>query len=263
MATTYLAFLRPTTLPAAARITSYLGHTDVKELALYIEDQIKAGNWDFNLGLREDLYNGLTDANQTEPRVGIAYNIKPSATVLASPTRARWRRPSTKTWSSPAAAARNAVLESAARSALRASPEPSDPGFRNEFHASLQQAFGKYAVFSGEYIWKYTHNAFDFSILGNTPITFPIDWHNSKIPGYALHAEVPNFTASAPTPSCLRWRRASSRRKWPALERYRGQGGYPFRIDHDEKFNQTTHLQYTVSRWQLGERPLGRLQLAL
>ncbi len=25
-----------------------------------------------------------------------------------------------------------------------------------------------------------------------------------------------------------------------------GNGGYPFRIDHDEKFNQTTHLQYQV-----------------
>jgi hypothetical protein len=36
----------------------------------------------FNLGLREDVYNGLTDANQTEPQLGIAYNIKPSATVL-------------------------------------------------------------------------------------------------------------------------------------------------------------------------------------
>ena len=48
-------------------------------------------------------------------------------------------------------------------------------------------------VFSGEYIWKYTHNAFDFSVLGNTPITFPIDWHNSKIPGYALRVDVPNF----------------------------------------------------------------------
>jgi len=48
-------------------------------------------------------------------------------------------------------------------------------------------------VVSGEYIWKYTHNAFDFSVLGNTPITFPIDWHNSKIPGYALNVNVPEF----------------------------------------------------------------------
>ena len=27
-----------------------------------------------------------------------------------------------------------------------------------------------------------------------------------------------------------------------------GQTGLPFRIDHDEKFNQNTHLQYTWSR---------------
>jgi len=60
---------------------------------------------------------------------------------------------------------------------------PFSPGWRNEFHAGLQQAFGKYVVFSGEYIWKYTHNAYDFSVLGSTPITFPIEWHNSKIPG--------------------------------------------------------------------------------
>ena len=26
-----------------------------------------------------------------------------------------------------------------------------------------------------------------------------------------------------------------------------GQSGFPFRIDHDEKFNETTHLQYTLS----------------
>ncbi len=67
------------------------------------------------------------------------------------------------------------------------------PGFRNEFHAGLQQAFGKNIVVSGDYIWKYTHNAFDFSIFGNTPIFFPIDWHNSKIPGFTLRADVPNY----------------------------------------------------------------------
>ena len=29
--------------------------------------------------------------------------------------------------------------------------------------------------------------------LGNTPITFPIEWASSKIPGYAIRASVPNF----------------------------------------------------------------------
>ena len=170
----------------------YFGHTDVKELALYIEDEIKAGNWDFNLGMREDIYNGLTDANQTEPRLGIAYNIKPSATVLRVSYARTLETPSTKTWCCPAAAARMRCWRRCF-SALPGFPGILHPGFRNEFHAGLQQAFGKNVVVSGEYIWKYTHNAFDFSILGNTPIFFPIDWHNSKIPGYALHAEVPNY----------------------------------------------------------------------
>jgi hypothetical protein len=121
------------------------------------------------------------------------------------------------------------------------------PGFRNEFHASLQQAFGKNLMVSGEYIWKYTHNAFDFSVLGNTPITFPIDWHNSKIPGYALHAVVSNlhnFSAYFDASSV-------AARFFPPQVAGAGATsgvapGYPFRIDHDEKFNETTHFQYTL-----------------
>src|SRR5206468_10072459 len=66
---------------------------------------------------------------------------------------------------------------------------PLAPGWRNEFHAGVEQAFGKYLVFSGEYIWKYTHNAYDFSILGATPITFPVAWDRSKIPGFAGRSE--------------------------------------------------------------------------
>ena len=56
----------------------------------------------------------------------------------------------------------------------------------------MQQAFGKYFVMSGEYIWKYTHNAYDFTSLGD-PVTFPIEWNNSKIPGFAVRGTVPNY----------------------------------------------------------------------
>ena len=138
-----------------------------------------------------------------------------------------------------------------------------DPGFRNEFHAGLQQAFGKRLVVSGEYIWKYTHNAFDFSVLGNTPITFPIDWHNSKIPGYAVHVEVPkihNISAYSVLSSV-------AARFYPpqvaGAGATVGQTGLPFRIDHDERFNQNTHLQYTWSRGKAINGLWGALQLAI
>jgi hypothetical protein len=108
----------------------------------------------------------------------------------------------------------------------------------------LQQAFGKYLVVSGEYVWKYTHNAYDFSILGNTPIFFPIAWDRSKIPGVAGRVSVPNFHGFT---ALTVFSSVAARFFLPQLS---GAGATPaaptgvFRIDHDEKFNQTTHLQY-------------------
>ena len=58
------------------------GHTDVKQLALYVQDTITKGNWSLNLGLRGDFYNGLTTHREAEPRLGIAYNMKKTNTVL-------------------------------------------------------------------------------------------------------------------------------------------------------------------------------------
>ncbi len=120
---------------------------------------------------------------------------------------------------------------------------PLMPGWRNEFHAGLQQAFGKYLVLNAEYIWKYTHNAFDFGVVGSTPITFPIEWNNSKIPGYAIRANVPEFHGFT---AFVVMSGVAARFFLPQV------AGLPiipvsnsvFRIDHDEVFNQTTHLQY-------------------
>jgi hypothetical protein len=241
----YLQVLAPYDITRGGALYSYVGHTDVKEMAMYVEDQIKAGNWLFNLGMRGDIYNGLTAATQAEPRMGIAYNIKPSGTDLRVSYARTLETPFNENLVLSSSGCENAVLSPL----LNCTPGVSGilhPGFRNEFHAGFQQAFGKKVVVSGEYIWKYTHNAFDFSVLGNTPITFPIDWHSSKIPGYAARADVPqfhNFTAYFVTSSV-------AARFYPpqvaGAGATVGHTGLPFRIDHDEKFNQTTHLQYQI-----------------
>jgi Carboxypeptidase regulatory-like domain/TonB-dependent Receptor Plug Domain len=224
---------------------TFIGHTDVKELALYVEDQIKAGNWLFNLGIRGDLYNGLTIARQAEPRLGTAYSIEKTNTVLRLSYARTLESPFNENLVLSSQGCSNEVLAPL----LLCSPGVSgtlQPGFRNEFHAGLQQAFGKNLIFSGDYIWKYTHNAFDFSVLGNTPITFPIDWHNSKIPGFALRVDVPNYHNL----SAFVVMSSVAARFFPPQSAGAGatvgQSGYPFRIDHDERYNQTTHLQYQV-----------------
>jgi len=244
---TFNPLLQPFDLTRGGTLFSYFGHTDIKELALYAEDQIKTGNWLFNTGLRYDGYNGLATAHQIEPRLGTSYTIKRTGTVL--------RISYARTLESPFN--ENLVLSSQGCGSpilaplLDCSPGVSttlQPGFRNEFHAGLSQPLGKHFVFSGDYIWKYTHNAFDFSVLGNTPITFPIDWHSAKIPGFALRMDVPNihnFSAFVVMSSV-------AARFFPPQVAGAGAtiaqpgSNYPFRIDHDEKFNQTTHFNYQI-----------------
>jgi hypothetical protein len=243
----YLPVLAPYDLTRGGSYYNYLGRADIKELGLFIQDQIKAGNWLFNLGLREDVYNGLTDANQTQPRVGIAYNIKPTTTVLRMSYARTLETPFNENLVLSSTGCSNAVLAPLLNCTQGVSGT-ARPGFRNEFHAGFQQAFHRHLVVSGEYIWKYTHNSFDFSVLGNTPVTFPIDWHNSKIPGYALHVEIPQFHNIS---GYVVMSSVAARFYPPQVAGAGatvGQTGLPFRIDHDEKFNQTSHVQYTFSR---------------
>ncbi|HEY9126889.1 MAG TPA: TonB-dependent receptor, partial [Acidobacteriaceae bacterium] len=241
----YLSVLAPYDLTRGGSVFSYSGHTDVKELALYVEDQITLGNWLFNLGIRGDLYNGLTVARQAEPRVGLSYKVKKTATVLRASYARTLETPFNENLVLSSEGCSNAVLNPL----LACSSDTNgtlQPGFKNEFHVGLQQAFGKNVVFSGEYIWKYTHNSFDFSVLGNTPITFPIDWHNSKIPGLAGRLDVPNIRNFS---GYVVFSSVAARFFPPQVAGAGatvGQAGLPFRIDHDEKFNQTTHVQYQI-----------------
>ena len=239
----YIAVLAPYDLTRGGGLFNFTGHTDVKELALYAQDQITTGNWIFNLGVRGDIYNGLTTASQTEPRLGISYKVKPTASVLRISYARTLETPFNENLILSSQGCLNAVLSPL----LACSADSSGtlkPGFRNEFHAGFQQAFGKNVVLSGDYIWKYTHNAFDFSVLGNTPITFPIDWHNAKVPGFDARADVPsfhNFSAYIVMSSV-------AARYFPpqvgGAGATVGATGLPFRIDHDERFNETTHVQY-------------------
>jgi hypothetical protein len=245
----------PCTILAASDLTRggspffYHGHAIIRETALYIQDSITKGSWAFNAGIRGDIYNGITSSGQAEPRLGIAYNIKPSNTVLRISYARTQESPFNENLVLASTGCGNSVIAFLV-------PPPNipcisgaiTPGWRNEFHAGLQQAFGKYLVIDGEYIWKYTHGGYDFGVLASSPIAFPIEWHNSKIPGYAVRVSVPNFHGLT---AFVVMSGVAARFFNPQV------GGIPFlpatnvfRIDHDEHFNETTHIQYQP--WKLG-----------
>jgi hypothetical protein len=222
---------------SAASLFGFHAHGDIRELGLYLQDTITVKNWSFNLGIRGDIYRGLSRSSQAEPRAGIAYNIKGTNTVL----RVSYARVLETPFNENLLIA--TTVNNPVANGLFGDAAAIPPGQRNEFHAGFQQAFGKNLVIDGDYLWKYTHNSYDFSDFLNTPIFFPIAWSRSKISGFSVRASVPNFHGIT---AFVTISGVAARFFNPQV------GGLgtdlttvgAFRIDHDQKFQQTTHIQY-------------------
>jgi hypothetical protein len=247
IAGTDCATLYPYDLTRGGSDYTFTGHADVKEFAAYAQDAITFGPWGGNVGLRADRYNGFTVATQVEPRVALSYNFKKTGTVL----RASYARTLETPFNENLVISSKGCSSDVIATLIPCVTAPVRPGYRNDLHAGLQQSLSKYAVLSADYSWKYTHNAFDFSVLGATPITFPIGWHSSKIPGFDGRLDIPgihNFSAQVVFSSVAARFFTPQTSGLGTVPAPPGAGHTPFRIDHDEKFNQTTHLQYQIGK---------------
>ena len=119
--------------------------------------------------------NAGTSAPISDVRVGIAYKIKPTNTVLRVSYARTMETPFNENLIIASEGCNYPFLAAIVPPpGVTCNLGPIVPGHRNEFHAGLSQAFGKYLVIDAEYIWKYTHNGYDFGVVGNTPLTFPI-----------------------------------------------------------------------------------------
>jgi hypothetical protein len=237
--------LLPYDLTRGGGLFNFRGHADIRLANFFAQDQISKGNWVFNVGLRGDFYHGLSVANEAEPRLGVAYSIPKTNTVFRASYARLMETPFNENLILSSVGCTDPVLNPLLGCADTFS-QPLFPSRRNEFHVGFEQAFGKYAVFDGEYVWKYTHGGYDFSILGSTPIFFPVEWTKSKIPGYTGRLSVPDLHGFS---ALVVFSSVAARFFLPQVA---GAGATPsapggvFRIDHDEKFNQTTHLQYQL-----------------
>ena len=234
----FLPGLLPYDLTRGGKLLNFNDHTDIKETSLYVQDAITFRNWSFNLGLRGDIYRGLSSINAAEPRVAAAYHIKQTNTVL----RAGYGRVIVTPYNE------NLLLSSSTGIGGLGGPEggaiPLEAGRRNLFNAGFEQAFGKYVVVTADYFWKYTTPDYDFGVLFSTPLTFPVQWTKSKIDGLSARVSVPNFHGL----SLVTVMGTARSRFFPpgvgGLIFNSDVGSGVFRIDHDQAFQQSTHVQY-------------------
>ena len=239
---TLLPGLVPYDLTRGGAMFNFHGLGNVNQYAFYAEDTIRLGEFTADIGLRDDQYSGLASKNGVEPRLGLSYRLPHTDTVFRAAYSRTFETPFNE----------NLLLSSAtgpgglAQTIFGAKGSvPIEPGVRNQFNAGLQQRLGKYLVFDGDYFWKYTHNAYDFDVLFNTPITFPIAWHNSKLDGLTGRLSTTPFHGFQAYTTFGHTRARYFPPEVGGLI-FQGTASVPgvFRIDHDQAFQQTTNLRY-------------------
>ncbi len=234
--------LVPFDLTRGGSMFTFHGLGNIDQYAFYGTDTIRLGEFTADIGLRDDQYNGLVSKNGIQPRIGLSYRIAKTDTVLRAAYSRTMETPFNENLLLSSATGAGGLAQNifGAKASV-----PLAPGMRNQFNAGLQQRLGKYLVFDGDYFWKYTHNAYDFDVLFNTPITFPIAWHNSKLDGLTGRLSTTNYHGFMAYTTFGHTRARYFPPEVGGLI-FQGTASVPgvFRIDHDQAFQQTTNLRY-------------------
>jgi len=233
--------LIPFDLTRGGSLFAFHATHNISQYAFYAQDAIKAGGFLFAVGLRGDRYDGIAADSGVEPRVGIAYNIKGTGTVLRAAYARTFETPFNE----------NLLLSSLTgvggldQNVFGANAVPISPGRRNQYNGGLQQAIGKFLLIDADYFWKYTDSAYDFSTLLNTTITFPIAWNKSKLDGVTGRVSTTNIHGFQ-----AYWTFGHTRARYfppetgGLISQGTPLGSGVFRIDHDQAFQSTGVFRY-------------------
>lgn len=228
----------PFDLTRGGRTFPFDQHATVHEAALYAQDSVALGRLSLNGGIRFDRYSGFSTSHLLQPRFGMAYKLNAIDTVL----RASYARLFETPYNENLILASGSGPDNNPFGTFRTTAVKT--GTRNQFNAGLAQRVGTRIVIDADYFWKFTENAFDFSALFNSPITFPIMWRKSKIDGAAVSVNVAPVRGISVNSVMGHVRSRFFGPQTGGLIFTSQPGSGVFRIDHAEEFQQTTHIRY-------------------
>src|SRR5438067_2747043 len=243
----FLPGLRAFDLTRGGNYFVFHGHADIKQEAVYAQDNVTIGNATATLGVRFDNYNGITKGRLVQPRLGISYHLKSTATVLRASLTRNFETPYNENLvlssATGAGGLANGVLGDTSNLPLR-------PGTRTQFNVGFQQAIGRYIVLDADYFHKNTNNAYDFNALLNTSVTFQISCQKSKLDGASFKFNLTNYKGLTAFTVAGHTRARFFPPETGGLFFNSDLPTGVFRIDHDQKFEQTTQVQYQFQRWK-------------
>lgn len=180
----YIATLTAHDLSRGGRLFHFSDRASGNQVSAFVQDKIKAGPLVLNLGLRFDRYAFLVNGNGFQPRLGAAYTLPLTGTVLRASYNRLYQTPVNE----------NLLLSNSERSAVLVPPDVRatlggaliriPPETDDVYEVGAQQAVGGKLSLNGMYFRKSIRNLHDNDNFFNTGIIFPTALESARVRGW-------------------------------------------------------------------------------
>ncbi|HVZ60124.1 MAG TPA: TonB-dependent receptor [Terriglobales bacterium] len=218
----------------------------------FLQDMVKAGRFTFSLGARYDNYRFMVNGGQLQPRIGLAFHLMETGTVLRASYNRNYQTPPNENLLLSNSPEASELAPTAVRQALGATFVPIQPQRENVYEVGLQQALLSKATLNVSFYHKDSVDQQDNNNFFNTGIIFPVTLASIRVNGVEARLTLPSIHKVTATLSATHARAVSTPPFTGGL--YIGQDAVsllsagPFIIDHDQKLSLQSNVNYAVSR---------------
>jgi len=154
------------------------------ESSLFLQDQIRLGNFAANVGVRFDRYNLLVEDTALSPRIALSYFVPSIDVQLRASYDRIFQPPPTE----------NLLLSSAAPTLGLDAVEdalPVQASRANFFEVGLRKPLAHMLRLDVSHYWRTFRNPVDDDVFLNTGLSFPITFDTARIVGTEVRLEMP------------------------------------------------------------------------
>lgn len=167
---------------------SFDGRGHDREQALFVQDQMRAGNWTINAGLRWDHYSFVVHDQAISPRLGVAWSWPRADLVLRASYDRAFQTPAIENLLLASSPSLDALNDSVVR-------QPVPPSTGHFFEAGLSKRLFSVARLDVTQYARRMDNFADDDVLLNTGVSFPIAFERGEIHGTEIKFDVPHAKA--------------------------------------------------------------------
>lgn len=189
----YIASLRPYDLSRGGGLFHFTGRESGNQYSAFVQDKIRAGAFLLSLGARVDHYSFLVEGSQFQPRLGAAYNIKRTGTVLRVSYNRNYQTPVNENLLLSNSPVSSVLVPPEVRATLGGALIRIPPERQNVYEFGAQQSLaGKLSV-NGMYYRKDIANLHDNDNFFNTGIIFPTALAKARVRGAEGRVTAPEY----------------------------------------------------------------------